>query len=409
MTSSWGDFVRVYLRIGVLGFGGPQAHIAMLRDEIVDSRGWVDPGRFDEGLGLCEALPGPASSQMAIYLGWIQRGWRGGLISGICFLLPGLLIVLGLSEIWRHGQTIPSFTSALQTLQPVIAAVIWAFAWKLMRTRRNRWQLVTAGLVMAGVLLNMAGVLPLQAGPLLVLAGLAQLLIRPSDSPPAITTDAASPELPCSQAKQGPGHSGLMAPLLLATAPLSFSPFDLIVQLFSLFFKTGLLVFGGGLVIIPLLEAQVLKLGWLSSSQFLDGVAIGQISPGPVVLTSAFVGYQAGWQHGGHALALVCATVATAGIFLPSFAFILVASPVLQHLRQQQRVQRFLSGLLAGVPGAVAAAAVPLTTAAMQNGRVWMQPLLFVIALWLSVIGKAKPLQLIGAAIVVGLVAEWLG
>ena len=408
MTSSWGDFVGVYLRIGVLGFGGPQAHIAMLRDEIVETRGWVDAGRFDEGLGLCEALPGPASSQMAIYLGWIQRGWRGGLVSGICFLMPGLMIVLGLSEIWRHGQTIPSFTSALQTLQPVIAAVIWAFVWKLMRTRRNRWQRITAALVMAGVLLNMAGVLPLQAGLLLVMAGLAQLLISPLASPPETTDAASSPSPPC-QAQNGAPHSGLIAPLLLATGPLGFSATELIDQLFWLFFKTGLLVFGGGLVIIPLLEGQVLKLGWLSSSQFLDGVAIGQISPGPVVLTSAFVGYQAGWQHGGYALALVSAAVATAGIFLPSFVFILVATPVLQRLRQQQRVQRFLRGLLAGVPGAVAAAAVPLTTAAMQSGRIWLQSLLFVIALWLSLTGKAKPLQLIGAAVVVGLVSERIG
>ena len=408
MTSSWGDFVGVYLRIGVLGFGGPQAHIAMLRDEIVEARGWVDAGRFDEGLGLCEALPGPASSQMAIYLGWIQRGWRGGLVSGICFLMPGLMIVLGLSEIWRHGQTIPSFTSALQTLQPVIAAVIWAFAWKLMRMHRNRWQRITAGLVMAGVLLNMAGVLPLQAGLLLVLAGLAQLLISPSASPAETTDAASSPSQPC-QAQDGAPPSRLMAPLLLATGPLSFSASELISQLFSLFFKTGLLVFGGGLVIIPLLEAQVLKLGWLSSSQFLDGVAIGQVSPGPVVLTSAFVGYQAGWQHGGYSFALVSAAVATAGIFLPSFVFILVATPVLQRLRQQQEVQRFLRGLLAGVPGAVAAAAVPLTTAAMQSGRIWLQALLFVIAMWLSLTGKAKPLQLIGAAGVVGLVSEWIG
>ena len=408
MTSSWGDFVGVYLRIGVLGFGGPQAHIAMLRDEIVETRGWVDAGRFDEGLGLCEALPGPASSQMAIYLGWTQRGWRGGLVSGICFLLPGLMIVLGLSEIWRRGQTIPSFTSALQTLQPVIAAVIWAFAWKLMRTRRNRWQRITAGLVMGGVMLNMAGVLPLQAGLLLVMAGLAQLLISPSASPPETTDAASSPTQPC-QGQDGAPPSGLMAPLLLATGPLSFSASELIGQLFSMFFKTGLLVFGGGLVIIPLLEAQVLKLGWLSSSQFLDGVAIGQISPGPVVLTSAFVGYQAGWQHGGYSLALVSAAVATAGIFLPSFVLILVATPVLQRLRQKQRVQRFLRGLLAGVPGAVAAAAVPLTTASMQSGRIWLQALLFVIATWLSLTGKAKPLQLIGAAVVVGLVSEWIG
>ena len=266
----------------------------MLREEIVQSRGWVDADRFDEGLGLCEALPGPASSQMAIYLGWLQRGLLGGLISGICFLLPGLLIVLGLSELWRNGQSIPSFTTALQTLQPVIAAIIWAFAWKLLRNRRAGWQRITAGLVMLGGLLNNFSPLTLPAGGLLLLAGLSRLLIAP---PPSAPTPPSA------------GNVGLWAPIPLATAPLLVGSWGLLGQLFAVFFKTGLLVFGGGLVIIPLLEQQVVSLGWLNSAHFLDGVAIGQISPGPVVLTSAFVGYQAAWQEGGVSFAVLAEIV----------------------------------------------------------------------------------------------------
>ena len=305
----------------------------MLRDEIVETRGWVDADGSDEGLGLCEALPGPASSQMAIYLGWTQRGWRGGLVSGICFLLPGLMIVLGLSEIWRRGQTTPSFTSALQTLQPVIAAVIWAFAWKLMRTRRNRWQRITAGLVMGGVTAEHGGCLAAASGSVVGDGGIGAAVDQPIGFP---TRNHRCSVLPLTALPR----TGRCTPFradgttAVGNRSLGFSASELIDQLFWLFFKTGLLVFGGGLVIIPLLEAQVLKLGWLSSSQFLDGVAIGQISPGPVVLTSAFVGYQAGWQHGGYSLALVSAAVATAGIFLPSFVLILVATPVLQRLRQ---------------------------------------------------------------------------
>ena len=106
MSNSLASFIGLYLRIGALGFGGPQAHIAMLRDEIVNNRGWVDGDRFDEGLGLCEALPGPTSSQMAIYLGWQQRGWIGGLISGLCFLLPGFLIVL---SPFAHGNRMEKY------------------------------------------------------------------------------------------------------------------------------------------------------------------------------------------------------------------------------------------------------------------------------------------------------------
>ena len=200
-----------------------------------------------------------------------------------------------------------------------------------------------------------------------------------------------------------------MTPIPLATAPLLVGSWGLLGQLFAVFFKTGLLVFGGGLVIIPLLEQQVVTLGWLNSAQFLDGVAIGQISPGPVVLTSAFVGYQAGWQEGGGSYAVLAACVATAAIFLPSFLFILAGSPVLQRLRHQPAVKTVLSGVLAGVPGAVAAAALPLTLTAVGNGVMGLQLLLFSLALWLSVTGRMKPLPLIGASLMIGLLLEWLG
>lgn len=390
MSNSWASFIGQYLRIGALGFGGPQAHIAMLRDEIVNNRGWVDGDRFDEGLGLCEALPGPASSQMAIYLGWQQRGLIGGMVSGVCFLLPGLLIVLGLSELWRNGQSIPTFTTALQTLQPVVASIIWTFAWKLICSRRAGWQRLTAGLVMLGGLLNSFTQLTMPAGVLLLLAGLSRLLIAPPASPPKPPSAV---------------NAALLAPITLATTAINA---DLLGQLFALFFKTGLLVFGGGLVIIPLLEQQVVTLGWLSSAQFLDGVAIGQISPGPVVLTSAFVGYQAGWQEGGGSYAVLAACVATAAIVLPSFVLILAGAPFLQQLRHQPSVKAVLSGVLAGVPGAVAAAAVPLTRTAVQSGVIWVQLLLFSLALWLSVTGRTKPLTLIGTSVLIGLILELL-
>ena len=133
------------------------------------------------------------------------------------------------------------------------------------------------------------------------------------------------------------------------------------------FLQAGLLVFGGGLVIIPLLRDQVVGLGWLSGAQFLDGVAIGQVSPGPVVLTSTFVGYQAGWAAGGGpTTALLGTLVATAAIFLPSVLFILVGTPLLQRIRHNPGVQHFLAGVLAGVPGAVAGTAIPLTRVSLQ-------------------------------------------
>ena len=394
---SWLGFIGLYLRIGLLGFGGPQAHMALLRSELVEGRHWSTPEQFDEGLVLCEALPGPASSQMAIYLGWLQRGWRGGLVSGICFLLPGLLIVLLLSELWRSGQSSEFFTTALATVQPVMAAIIWTFAWKLLRDRRERWQRRTALAVGIGVLLNAVLALPLPAGLLLLVAGMARVRLQP-----------AARDNPAGDSKQQNKLSGLLIPLPMAMAPWAMTAPGLLAQIFGLFFKTGLLVFGGGLVIIPLLEQQVVQQGWLSAGQFLDGVTIGQITPGPVVLSGAFVGYQAGWVQGGAAMAVTGALVATAGLFAPSFGMILIATPLLQRLRGQPRFRAFLEGVLAGVAGAMAAAALSLSITALQGGWLILQGPVFASALWLSLHRGIRPLPLIAGGILVGCVVTLL-
>lgn len=343
---SWPELIQVFLDIGLLGFGGPQAHMALMRDQVVQQRRWVSPQAFAEGLALCETLPGPASSQLAMVLGWRCRGALGGLVSGFCFLLPGLVIVLLLSELWRQAQTVTGLTTVLVVVKPVVAAVIWAFVGRLLRQQRQPWQQAMAVSVALGGLLHQFSPLVLPAGLLLLAAGVAN-----------------------SWRTTMGGTFLLLSGLARWWAELGWvqAPWFWLVQLAGVFLQAGLLVFGGGLVIVPLLQDQVVGLGWLSGGQFLDGVAIGQVSPGPVVLTSAFVGYQAGWvAGGGPTTAMVGALVATAAIFLPSVAFILVGLPLLQRIRRDARVQRFLAGVLAGVPGAVAAAAVPLTWTSLQ-------------------------------------------
>ncbi len=343
---SWAKLIQVFLCIGLLGFGGPQAHMALMRDQVVQRHQWVSAQTFAEGLALCEALPGPASSQMAMVLGWLCRGAWGGLVSGFCFLLPGLVIVLLLSELWRQGQTIAGLVTVLVVVKPVVAAAIWAFVGKLLRQQRQPWQQAMAISVALGGLLHQFSPLVLPAGVLLLGAGIANCW--------RTTLGGALLLLP-----------GL-APWWPAPGWLQM-PWFWLVQLAGVFLQAGLLVFGGGLVIIPLLQDQVVGLGWLTGPQFLDGVAIGQVSPGPVVLTSAFVGYQAGWAAGGGpTTAMAGALVATGAIFAPSVLFILVGTPLPQRIRQNTSVQRFLAGVLAGVPGAVAGAAIPLTWTSLQ-------------------------------------------
>ncbi|TGG94514.1 MAG: chromate efflux transporter [Aphanocapsa feldmannii 277cV] len=380
-----------YLRIGALGFGGPQAHLALLQNEIVERRGWVAADRFDEGLGLCEALPGPASSQMAIYLGCCSHGTAGGLLSGLCFLTPGLLLVLLLSALWRQGQGVMLLQLPLALLQPVVAAIVWRFAWTQLQRRDAPWQRATTLLVAAATLLNHAGVLPAPAGLLLLLAGLARA-IRPDHGlsgliPLPLLTMGCKPLL---ASLTGPGI-GLAIPGLFA-------------ELFLLFFKAGLLIFGGGLVLIPLLRDAVVAQGWVDAAGFLDGVAIGQLTPGPVVLTSAFVGYQAGWQEGGPVLAISSALWATVAIFLPSFLLVLIAAPWLERWRRLIPVQAFLAGVLAGVPGLLLAAALPITLGSLQGSAAWdclLRGAVLVAALAAG--RRLQPAQLLLVALLTGL------
>lgn len=383
---SWAKLIQVFLCIGLLGFGGPQAHMALMRDQVVQRHQWVSAQAFAEGLALCEALPGPASSQMAMVLGWLCRGAWGGLVSGFCFLLPGLVIVLLLSELWRQGQTIAGMVTVLVVVKPVVAAAIWAFVGQLLRQQRQPWQQAMAISVALGGLLHQFSPLVLPAGVLLLGAGIANCW------------------------RTAMGGSLLLLPGLAPWWPAAGwlqMPWFWLVQLAGVFLQAGLLVFGGGLVIIPLLQDQVVGLGWLAGDQFLDGVAIGQVSPGPVVLTSAFVGYQAGWAAGGGpTTAMAGALVATGAIFAPSVLFILVGTPLLQRIRQNTSVQRFLAGVLAGVPGAVAGAAIPLTWTSLQaedpaiSGALLA---LFCVALLLNRWLKPPQLVLLGLGLGLGI------
>lgn len=383
----WTLLATLFLRIGVLGFGGPQAHLAMLRCEIVEQRQWLNAEEFDEGLALCEALPGPTSSQMAIYLGWLLKGWFGGLLSGVCFLIPGLLIVIALSELWRNGQATTAITTALQTTEPIIAAIVWTFAYKLWSMRPAPWQRITTAMVMVGMLLNAWTELTLPTAVLLLSAGAARLRSFPWTERSSTQDERLSVAIP------------------LALSSMAVSS-GLLTNLFSVFFKAGLLSFGGGLVIIPLLRQPVIDQGWLTSAEFLDGVAIGQISPGPVVLTSGFVGYQVGWNSGGWSAALVGAFIATVAIFLPSFLFILLGTRHVLRCKRMPRVKMFMDGLLSGIPGAIAGSAIPITLSSLQTGNTLLQGSLLAIALWLSHSKLMKPLPLVGLGLLIGVLKE---
>ena len=360
------ELAQIFSRLGCVGFGGPQAHIAMQNDEAVERRKWLTQEQFSDGLAVCEMLPGPASTQMGIYLGYIYAGQLGALVAGTAFIAPAFLIVVALSWAYFRWQALPQLEALFFGIAPVMIAIILGFCWKLGKKSIRDWPgvviAIAVGLAVGGWRLN-----PLVAFVVAGLVGLVLYRPRRPGSPQPLWLPLA-----------------LMAGVPLATVPTdvldlsSFWGWERIGEFFwplvTLFFKTGTFTFGGGLVIIPLLEFEVVdQLNWLTRSEFINGVAIGQLSPGPVVLTSAFIGFKVA--------GVVGALVAAVSIFLPSFLFIMVGAPVLLRLRANLWVQAFLKAVRPAVVGAIAAATIPLMQTAIVEQS---SPVLMAIAAFIG-------------------------
>ncbi|MFC8449843.1 chromate efflux transporter [Kitasatospora sp. NPDC057223] len=343
-------------RIGLLGFGGPPAHILLLRRLCVDQRRWLSPQEFEDGTAATNLLPGPASTQLAILTAWRLHGAAGALVGGVCFIAPGLVLILALSALFLAGDPPPWVLGAAAGAGAAVPAVALQAAAALVpgslgragtaRAARLRW----AGYALAGAV---AAVL---AGPWLVLvlvaAGLTEVAVRSRRSGPGGTRRAALPVSAALPALGGLGGLGALAWVA---------------------FKVGALSYGGGFVIIPLMQADAVhRYHWMTDGQFLNAVALGQVTPGPVVHTVAAVGYAAAGVGGG----LLAAAVA----FGPSFLFVILGGRHFDRLRADTRVQDFLTGAGPAVTGAIAGSALPLA-ASLRYG--WQWGLLAAAVLWL--------------------------
>jgi chromate transporter len=366
---SLAEIVREWGRIGCIGFGGPPAHIALLRELCVSRREWLTSAQFERAIAATNILPGPASTQLAIYCAWRLRGGRGALVGGLCFIVPGLVAILALAVPFLSGSPPNWLRGAGMGAGAAVAAVavraglgvaapIWADA-----SPRRRARVLLYGLA--------GGLGAALAGPALVLVLLAcgaLELARRRRLLPAWLPLAALPE---------PGGT-----LALAWTAL----------------KVGALAFGGGFVIVPLMQSDAVNTyHWMSHGQFLNAVALGQVTPGPITQTVAVVGYAAGGLPG----ALLAALVA----FAPSFSFILLGAARFERLLANESVLAFLAGAAPAAAGAIIGAAVPLTAAL---GASWQYAVLALAALALLVLrrGVVSTLLLAGCA---GVVAALLG
>jgi chromate transporter len=330
-----GTIAREWGRIGCTGFGGPPAHIALLRRLCVEERRWLDPDEFEDAIAACNLLPGPASTQLAIFCAWRLRARPGALVGGACFIVPGLVLIIALAALFLSGSPPAWIRGAGAGAGAAVAAVAVQAGWSLVpdsrrrATSRLRWlAYVAAGAIAAATV-----------GPWLVLVllacGLVELAVR---MPPRVSAHLrALVPLPLSTLARDDASGGLAALVWVAV-------------------KVGALSYGGGFVIIPLMQADAVhRYHWLTSGEFLNAVALGQITPGPVVQTVAVVGYGAAGVGG----ALLAALVA----FSPSFAFVLLGASRFDRLRASTRAASFLNGAGPAAVGAILGTAVPLARA----------------------------------------------
>jgi chromate transporter len=333
---------REWGRIGAIGFGGPPAHIALLRQLCVDRRGWLSAAEFEDGVATTNMLPGPASTQLAIFCAWRLRGPAGALIGGACFIVPGLIVILALSAVFLAARPPLWISGAALGADAAVPAVALSAALGLSpaswaragpeRPGRARW----VGYLLAG------GVAAALIGPFLVLVliacGLLEALLR---TPPRIRPGRRA-------GGTHAGQPGMLLPLLAAPAAAGG-----LLSLVWVAFKVGALSYGGGFVIIPLMQHDAVHTyHWMTSAQFLSAVALGQVTPGPVVQTVAVVGYAAAGIGGGLLAALVA--------FAPSFVFVLAGGSRFDRLRRNASVQAFLTGAGPAAIGAIAGATIPL-------------------------------------------------
>lgn len=367
---SLGAVVREWGRIGCIGFGGPPTHIALLRDLCVERKRWLPAAEFEDAIAACNLLPGPASTQLAIFCAWRVRGRLGAVIGGLAFIVPGLILILGLAAVFLAGSPPTWVRGAAAGAGAGVAAVAVHAAAGLAPASWRRAAVRARWLIYAAL----GAVSSATIGPWLVLVllacGLLEVGLRLSSSRV---------------------HLGFV-PWLAATTPALGG----LGALAWVAFKVGALSYGGGFVIIPLMQADaVANYHWMTNAQFLNAVALGQITPGPVVQTVAAVGYAAAGVGGG--------LLAAAIVFAPSFAFILAGANRFDRLRENMNARAFLDGAGPAAIGAILGAAIPLANALSE----WWQYILLAVAVLLLFVLKRGVVTTLLAELLLGKPLLW--
>lgn len=332
-----GAFLLYFLRLGAFGFGGPIALVGYMQRDLVEDRKWISKEDYFEGLAFSQLCPGPLAAQLAKYLGWLHSGTLGATLTGVAFVAPSFLMVLGLAALYVHFGQLAWIRGLFYGIGAAVSAIIIRSAWKLIQKTLQRDLLLW---VLFAVLAVTTVWTQSEIVWLFVLSGFVALLVK---APPKFHAR------PVTAAVVAPG---------LVTGLLGVATIGTLSSVFFFFLKAGAFVFGSGLAIVPFLYGGVVgHYHWLTEKQFLDAVAVAMITPGPIVITSGFIGYLVAGPLGA------CAAVLA--VFLPPYLLVIFGAPYYRRFAQNRQVKAFVQGVTAAAVGAIAGAAIILTKHAL--------------------------------------------
>ena len=401
-TGHLGELARLFLKLGVIGFGGPAAHIAMMEDEVVVRRRWLTRQHFLDLIGATNLIPGPNSTEMTMHVGYERGGWAGLFVAGGCFILPAVLLTGTLGWLYVTYGTLPEVQPFLAGINPAVLAVIIGALWRLGKKAVTGWRLVPIGAGVAALLV--AGLSEIVA--LLIGGALGTLWLRFGNEGMGERENGGRGEGRGAEEQRGRGveeekgggvedgrsrtpnseprapnpkpetrntkHQTLLPFLFLPAAVAQVASVPL-WKLGLFFLKVGAILYGSGYVLVAFLEGDLVEgYGWLTETQLLDAIAIGQFTPGPVLTTATFIGYVLGGVPG--------ALVATLGIFLPSFVFVAILNPLVPKLRRSPWTSAFLDAVNVSAVALMLVVSVKLGVAALDSWVAWLIFLLAAVA-----------------------------
>jgi chromate transporter len=436
---SFREALKFWFWLGCISFGGPAAQIALMHEELVVRRRWISEKRYLHALNYCMLLPGPEAQQLATYIGWLMHGTRGGIAAGALFVLPSLVLLVLLSWAYTAWGSHPWGQALLWGLKPAVTALVLHAAYRLgLRTLKQRWLWAVATLSLLGMLWG----LPF---PWIILGAAAAGFYMARSGAPLLPTPAPSGaqahEAPKAAAKPDPdshhawlnddtpppAHTRYSPPRLLRAVGLGVGVWALSLGLLALllglghsltqmggfFTKAALLTFGGAYAVLPYVtQAAVDQYGWLTASQMMDGLALGESTPGPLIMVVAFVGFLGGHSQAllGHPVlgGVVAACVVTWFTFLPSFVFILAGGPLVESTRQMPSLAVPLQGIMAAVIGVIVHLAGVFVRQTWLPGGWHMLPdlaavALTVLATWLLIKRQMGVPSVLGVCTALGL------